>query len=105
MDGSRPVGFFTLERFGKHSAEMVVMGIYQEYHRREIGRMLVKAAEEYLAAEGVGYLQVKTLSDSHPDLNYAKTRAFYYSLGFRKLEEFPMLWGEASPCLQLIKRL
>jgi len=101
----KPIGFLTLERFGEHSAEIVVMGIYREYHRQGIGRELVTKAEKYLTSLGVEYLQVKTLSDTHPDLNYRDTRDFYYSLGFRKLEHFPRLWAEHSPCLQLIKKL
>lgn len=105
LDSEKPIGFLTVERYGVHSAEMLVMGVYKEYHRQGIGRRLVKTAEEYLLALGVEYIQVKTLSDSHPDLNYTKTREFYYALGFRKLEEFPTLWGAASPCLQLIKKL
>jgi hypothetical protein len=26
-------------------------------------------------------------------------------MGFRPLEEFPELWGDANPCLQMIKSL
>ena len=51
------------------------------------------------------FLQVKTLSDKHPDAGYAKTRAFYLAMGFRLLEEFPDLWGPTNPCWQLMKAL
>ena len=50
-------------------------------------------------------LQVKTLSESHPDAGYAKTRAFYRAMGFHPLEEFKTLWGEANPCLLMVKKL
>lgn len=49
--------------------------------------------------------EVKTLAPSHPDRNYAKTRAFYQRVGFRPLEELPELWGEANPCLLMVKRI
>ena len=66
---------------------------------------LLRAVESYLVGRGIEFLQVKTLSPAHPDKNYAKTRAFYGAMGFRPLEEFPDLWGEQNPCLQMIKGL
>jgi catechol 2,3-dioxygenase-like lactoylglutathione lyase family enzyme len=65
----------------------------------------VERAEETLAGSGVEFLQVKTLSDRHPDAGYRQTRAFYAACGFRALEEFPALWRPANPALQLIKAL
>ena len=53
----------------------------------------------------IEFLQVKTLSETHPDPNYASTRAFYQAMGFRKLQELPGLWGEANPCLRMVKSL
>jgi len=53
---------------------------------------------------GVEYLQVKTLGPSRPDDNYAATRAFYESVGFRPLEE-TSLWGDVNPCLFMVKKL
>ena len=50
-------------------------------------------------------MTVKTLSERHPDKNYAKTRDFYEKCGFRVFEEFPELWGEANPCLYMIKEV
>jgi ribosomal protein S18 acetylase RimI-like enzyme len=79
--------------------------VYRQYHRYGVGRAMLLAAENYLRDLGVQYLQVKTLSDSHPDEGYAKTRAFYQAMGFHPLEEFKTLWGEANPCLLLIKQL
>jgi hypothetical protein len=54
------------------------------------------------AAEGVEFLQVKTLAPGKPDAGYAKT-AFYLAYGFRPLEEFRDLWGADNPALQMIK--
>jgi ribosomal protein S18 acetylase RimI-like enzyme len=99
------VGFLTLKEHNEYAAELHVMGVKPEMHRRGVGRALVHKAESHLRERRFEYLQVKTLSDAHPDRNYARTRAFYLSMGFRPLEEFPELWGPANPCLQLIKRL
>lgn len=82
-----------------------MMAVLPEYHRQDVGRALLAAAEAQLRNEGVILLQVKTLSDKHPDEGYKKTRAFYLSTGFRLLEEFPDLWGSHNPCWQLVKVL
>jgi len=101
----RPVGFLTLYSHSPFSSEISVMAVLPEYHRRGVGRMLLAAAEAHLRDEGVTFLQVKTLGDKHPDEGYRKTRAFYLSMGFRLLEEFPDLWGSHNPCWQLVKVL
>lgn len=100
-----PVGFLTLLQHGKDSAEIYVMGVLPEYHRCGVGRALLIASESDLRARGVKFLQVKTLSDKHPDEGYKKTRAFYGAMGFRLLEEFPDLWGPENPCRQMVKAL
>ena len=101
----QPVGFLTLKEHFPESAELHVMGIRIEYHRRGLGRALVERAEEWLRSRGSEYLQVKTLSPARPNEEYARTRAFYRALGFRPLEEFPLFWDEANPCLQMVKAL
>lgn len=103
--GDLPIGFLTLWMHSPTAAEIYVMAVLPEYHRRGAGRLLQSAAEDYLRREGVRFLQVKTLSDKHPDEGYRKTRAFYFAMGFTLLEEFPDLWGEHNPCWQLIKVL
>lgn len=99
------VGFLTLRLHNAYAAEIHVMGVLPGWHRRSVGRALVRAAEAHLHQQEVEYLQVKTLSAAHPDKNYARTRRFYQAMGFRPLEEFPELWGPANPCLQMIKSL
>ena len=98
------VGFLSVKRHSKYAAEIYVMAVHPKFHRLGIGRRLVEVAEQKLCSSGVEYLQVKTLGASHPDEHYAKTRAFYQSVGFRKLEEFIELWEE-NPCLQMVKRM
>ncbi len=99
------VGFLTLKQHSQYAAEIRVMGVRREVHRHGVGRALVSKAEQVLHQSGVEYLQVKTLSPSHPDEGYASTRKFYLAMGFRPLEEFKELWGKESPCLQMIKSL
>ena len=86
------------------AAEIYVMGVRRARHGQGIGTALLRAAEEYLSARGVEYLQVKTLGPSDPDAGYARTRAFYDARGFAPLEELHDLW-EHNPCLLLVKHL
>ena len=105
FDGKRAVGFVAVKIHGKFAAEIYVMGITMEYHRRGIGRNLMAQAEKYLAGKGIRFLQVKTLSPSRESVEYARTRQFYQSVGFVPLEEFSELWGKDNPCLLLIKTI
>lgn len=105
LEGDQVIGFLTLRKHNEFSAEIHVIGVRPEMHRRGVGRALVARAEEYLRQQSAEYLQVKTLSARHPDEGYRRTREFYLAMGFRPLEEFPTLWGEENPCLQMIKRL
>jgi GNAT superfamily N-acetyltransferase len=104
VDGE-DVGLLTLVTHTPYAAEVHLMAVRPEQHRCGIGRRLLHFAEEHLVASGVEYLQVKTLSDRHPDEGYVLTRAFYRSVGFRPLEEMPTLWSEDQPALLLVKRL
>ena len=103
--GNDVVGFLTIRMHNPFSAEMHVVGILPTHHRQGIGKALLSLAEEWLAADGIEFLQVKTLGPTRPDENYDKTRLFYESVGFRPLEEFPTLWGETLPCLLMVKKL
>jgi coenzyme F420-0:L-glutamate ligase/coenzyme F420-1:gamma-L-glutamate ligase len=98
-------GFLALKRHAPRAAEIYVMGVRRERHRQGVGRALVRAAEAWCAANGVEYLQVKTLAPTRPDENYARTRAFYEAMGFTPLEVFPELWDPRNPALQLVKRV
>ena len=99
------VGFMTVYQHYPQAAEIFVTGVHPDYHRKGVGRAMLQATEAYLRKKGVKYLQVKTLSDSHPDEGYALTRAFYRAVGFQPLEEFPTLWDENNPCLLSVKYL
>jgi GNAT superfamily N-acetyltransferase len=102
LDG-RACGVLNLRLHNPYAAEIVVMGVLPQHHRTGIGRAMLAAAESWLAARDITYLQVKTLSPRSADEGYAATRAFYFGCGFRPLEEMPELWGADQPALQMIK--
>jgi coenzyme F420-0:L-glutamate ligase / coenzyme F420-1:gamma-L-glutamate ligase len=96
-------GFACLKQHTPRAAELYVLGVRREQHRRGIGRALVSAAESWCRANGVRYLHVKTRGPSRPDEGYAATRAFYEAMGFVALEELHGLWDENNPALVLVK--
>lgn len=105
VDGEAAVGFAAVQPHGRYAAELCVMGIRREYHRRGLGRRLVSACERYCRETGVEFFTVKTLDESREDSGYESTRRFYLAMGFRPLEVFKTLWGESNPCLMLVKYL
>lgn len=103
--GNIPIGFISLIEHNEYTSEIYVLGILPEFHNKGIGRKLILKVEEYLIHSNKKFLTVKTLSDSHPDKHYKKTRNFYNAMGFYPIEEFKTLWGEANPCLFMLKEL
>ena len=97
------VGILTVAHHSAYAAEVHLMAVLPEHHRRGVGTAMLGHVEDALAATGVEFLQVKTLSEKNPDEGYAKTREFYLASGFRPLEEFPTLWDPWNPALQLVK--
>ncbi len=97
-------GVLLAVRHFPRSAEIYLLAVDPAVHRQGAGRALVTALESDLSADGVEFLQVKTLGPSHPDPGYARTRQFYASVGFQPLEEITGLWP-GNPCLIMIKVL
>ena len=96
-DEDRPVGFICLKETGKDTAELSVLGVLKEYHRKGIGRALFLKAKEAAAGKGYSFLQVKTVKMGVYE-DYDRTNRFYLALGFKEFEVFPLLWDEANPC-------
>jgi coenzyme F420-0:L-glutamate ligase/coenzyme F420-1:gamma-L-glutamate ligase len=97
------LGFLCVKQHMPRSAELYVMGVRREHHRRGIGRALVAAAESWCRGRGVRYFQVKTLGPSRSSRGYDATRAFYEAVGFVALEELLGFWDEENPALMLVK--
>ncbi len=100
-EGGAYDGFIVLRETSPYAAEIYVMGVRAERHRQGIGRELFLALYEYAKAHGYEYLQVKTVDEGCYE-DYDRTRRFYESMGFRKLEVFPTLWDAHNPCLVMV---
>lgn len=101
----KAVGFLSIKQHFPASSEIYVIAVHPAHHRAGVGRALVEAASTWLRRRGCEFLQVKTLGPSRPCEQYAKTRQFYESVGFRPLEEMKTLWNEANPCLVMVMSL
>lgn len=93
----RPVGFIALNETGKFTAEIYVMGVLKEYHRKGVGVALWDAFLSFARQHGYEYAQVKTVKMGCYE-EYDATNAFYAALGFKELECFPTLWDGHNPC-------
>ena len=117
VDEVRKLWFVTATLYGKVvgfcavsvnygiNADLYVLGVFEEFHNRGIGSRMVEFIVSHCRRNGIPYMTVKTLSERHPDENYGRTRRFYERCGFRAFEEFPALWGEANPCLYMLKEV
>lgn len=105
MHEDEAIGFMTVEQHFPSSAELHVLCIRPEWHRKGIGRALLEASEEHTRRIGARFLQVKTLSPRRECPYYTRTRLWYEAMGFIPLTELLTLWDEDTPCLQLIKVL
>ena len=103
FDENKPIGFVAIKIHNPFTAEIYVMGILEEYHRKGIGKNLINICETFCVDRKIEFLIVKTLDESAESEGYKKTRLFYQSLGFKPLEVFPAFWDESNPCLLMVK--
>lgn len=99
---SKLAGFIVLNATSPDTADIFVMGIKKEFHRKGIGRKLYEAYESMAKDLGYLYSQVKTVQSGHYD-EYDITNKFYQSMGYVELECFPEMWDSWNPCQIYIK--
>ena len=99
---SKLAGFIVLNSTSPDTADIFVMGIKKEFHRKGIGRKLNEAYESMAKELGFSYSQVKTVQSGHyPE--YDITNYFYKAMGYVELECFPDMWDIHNPCQIYIK--
>ena len=100
------LGFVSLSYSSEDCAEIDCLGVKKAHQGRGIGSQLLATLESEARknVDYVDYLQVKTVAEGS-NKDYDRTNVFYRSLGFKKLEIFPQLWGPQNPCQILIKKM
>lgn len=96
-DAENVIGFLYLKETGRDTAELAVMGVRKEYHRRGAGKALFECAKAAAKDAGYSFMQVKTVRMGVYE-DYDRTNRFYQALGFKEFEMIPTLWDEANPC-------
>ena len=96
-------GFVSLSYSSEDCAEIDCLGVKKGHQGRGIGSQLLANLGSEVGKQ-VDYLQVKTVAEGS-NKDYDRTNVFYRSLGFKKLEIFPQLWGPQNPCQILIKKM
>ena len=100
-DSGEIAGFIAVRETSPYAVEISVMGVKKAHHRSGIGKALFASMYAFVKAQGYAFLHVKTVDAGlYPE--YDDTRMFYESLGFRKLEVLPELWGPENPCLLMV---
>ena len=91
-----PIGLISGQSHFPETAEIEVMAVRPEWHRRGVGRALVEVFEAHHRRRGTRLVEVKTLGPSHADEGYGSTRAFNTGIGFIPVEEL-WIWGPDNP--------
>lgn len=104
--GDEMIGVASYKKINNEAIDLTWLMVLEKYQGQGIGRKLVL---ESLAIEGKNFLvcQVKTLAETVFDEGYAKTRAFYKSLGFIPIaivDPYPG-WRPGNPCQIMVKFL
>lgn len=99
------IGFYSLRQENETTLDMYVLGLKKKYHGRGFGKVLQDYVTEWAKEQGYAYLMVLTLSKSHGDKGYAKTREFYHRCGFVDIYETNKIWTEEYPTQIMVKKL
>ena len=103
--GDAIVGFLVWIYRDPQTAEIVWMGINEEYHGLGLGSMMLGSLERHLEKKSVTKLVVSTLSYTVDYKPYEKVRAFYYARGFKSLGIQQDYYYEGVDRLILVKTL
>ena len=103
---NKMVGFIVFKELNDQAVELAWMAIEPKYQNQHIGTFLVKEGIKLLPKKYI-ICETKTLSETDPDPQYARTRNFYKKLGFIPLETINAYpgWGKDNPCQIFVKIL
>ena len=103
--GGNLIGFLVYTLRDKETAEILWMGVKEEFHGLGLGTNLLETLELMLAEQGIRKLYTSTLSYTVPYEPYEKVRTFYYRRGFKSIGTEHNFYEEGIDRLILLKSL
>lgn len=107
-EDGRIVGFLVVEPHFETSSEITWLAVHARYRGNGIGSRLIGRLVKDLEAARQQFLFVATLSDLRPEPgvedSYARTRAFYRSVGFVPALNMPDMWP-GNPAMYFVMAL
>jgi len=103
--GDQIAGFLVYTLRDRETAEILWIGVKEEYHGFGLGTHMLDALESILGEQGVRRLVTSTLSYTVPYKPYEKVRTFYYHRGFRSIAMERNFYEEGLDRLILYKDL
>ncbi len=99
------VSFLVYELRDKKTAEIMWMGVKEEYHGLGLGSMMLEHLEHMLKRRQVSQLVTSTLSYTVPYKPFEKVRTFFYHRGFKALGIQSNYYEEGVDRLILVKQI
>lgn len=99
------VGFLVYSVRDSNTAEIIWMGVKEEFHGLGLGSFMLAELEQQLEADGIKKLVASTLSYTVPYKPYEKVRTFYYHRGFQSLGIQSNYYEDGLDRLILVKNL
>jgi ribosomal protein S18 acetylase RimI-like enzyme len=105
MLGSEVVGFLVYTTRDSQTAEIIWMGVKEEYHGLGLGSHMLDMLEKTLTEQGIRKLVASTLSYTVKYKPFEKVRTFYYNRGFDSLGIQSNYYDDGMDRLILVKDL
>ena len=103
--GDEVVAFLVYTKRDAQTAEIVWMGVKEDYHGLGLGSLVLYHLEETLEKEGIQKLVASTLSYTVDYKPFEKVRTFYYHRGFQSLGTQNNYYDDGMDRLVLVKDL
>ena len=103
--GSEIVGFLVYSVRDPQTAEIIWLGVKEEFHGLGLGSMLLETLERLLERKNIRKLVASTLSYTVNYKPFEKVRTFYYHRGFKSLGIQNNYYEDGVDRLILLKNL
>jgi ribosomal protein S18 acetylase RimI-like enzyme len=103
--GDEIVGFLVYAVRDAQTAEIIWMGVQEDYHGLGVGSLMLDTLEEKLEEDGIRKLIASTLSYTVEYKPFEKVRTFYYHRGFTSLGIQNNYYEDGMDRLILVKSL